>query len=342
VAQMISTSGYVSLTTTTSGSILAALNSKVITTNGLTLSAAEDIGQASLYLDANYTVLVARAGTGNIFIKGLTAAPTITSASSAAFVIGNYSSFTVQTSGFPAATLTHTGVLPLGITFTDNHDGTATISGTPTNLARGTYRFTINAQNCAGSAAPQSFTLTVGQPPDFGNDSSDVKFPAGFSSTFTVHNRGYPAPTLTESGTLPPGITFRDNGDGTATIGGTLANNAPCGVYPISVTASNAFGPQTRNFTLEVTPGFVSGSFAAFFAGTSVTLQVRTVGSPPAMLTASGLPADLTFTDNGDGTGTISGTPSRSDVGQHTVTITATSNGVTATQYLTLEIFSPF
>ena len=32
---------------------------------------------------------------------------------------------------------------------------------------------------------------------------------------------GYPAPTITESGTLPAGLTFKANSNGTATISGT-------------------------------------------------------------------------------------------------------------------------
>ena len=36
------------------------------------------------------------------------------------------------TAGFPTATtLTKTGALPAGVTFTDNGDGTATLAGTP-------------------------------------------------------------------------------------------------------------------------------------------------------------------------------------------------------------------
>ena len=44
-------------------------------------------------------------------------------------------------------------------------------------------------------------------------------------------------------------------------------------------------------------------------------------------LTASGLPTWATFTDNGDGTATITGTPGYTDTGSSLVTITATDDG---------------
>ncbi len=57
--------------------------------------------------------------------------PQITSANEASFEVGEFSSFTVTTSGFPNPTITEIGTLPSGITFVDNGDGTATLSGTP-------------------------------------------------------------------------------------------------------------------------------------------------------------------------------------------------------------------
>jgi hypothetical protein len=46
------------------------------------------------------------------------------------------------------------------VTFVDNHDGTAILSGTPTG-ATGTYPFTITASNGTSPNATQNFTLTV-------------------------------------------------------------------------------------------------------------------------------------------------------------------------------------
>ena len=58
-------------------------------------------------------------------------APTYSSVSSTAFALGTPSAFTVATASVPAAALSENGMLPAGLTFIDNNDGTAGLSGTP-------------------------------------------------------------------------------------------------------------------------------------------------------------------------------------------------------------------
>jgi Putative Ig domain/IPT/TIG domain/PKD domain len=92
-------------------------------------------------------------------------APAITSATNTTFTIGTSGSFTVTTTGFPVSTLTESGALPAGVTFTDNHDGTATFAGIPAATAAGSYSLTIVAGNNILPSASQSFTLQVNQIP---------------------------------------------------------------------------------------------------------------------------------------------------------------------------------
>ena len=155
--------------------------------------------------------------------------------------------FTVTTTGFPVPSLTKTGALPSGVTFTDNGNGTATISGVPKATLGGTYIVTITARNSQGTVT-QTFTLTLDQAPAITSHAS-ATFTAGDSGTFTVTTRGFPAPALTEVGALPAGVTFTDNGDGTATISGIPAAG---GSYPIIITATNAYGSATQSLTLKV------------------------------------------------------------------------------------------
>jgi hypothetical protein len=55
--------------------------------------------------------------------------------------------------------------------------------------------------------------------------------------------------TITVTGSLPPGMTFVDNGNNTATLSGTPA----AGVYVISVTATNGLGASaTETITVRV------------------------------------------------------------------------------------------
>ena len=71
-------------------------------------------------------------------------------------------------------------------------------------------------------------------------------------ASFTVATSGSPTPSLTESGTLPSGIAFTDNGDGTATLAGIAASSAG-GNYPLAFTAHNGLNPDAiQAFTLTI------------------------------------------------------------------------------------------
>ena len=273
-------------------------------------------------------------------------APTITSGSGASFAELVHSEFTVTTTGNPTATISESGPLPGGITFTDNGDGTASLVGTPDSGTAGTYPLTITASNGIGSDASQSFTLNVSSTafaPTI-TSAAGTTFQEGSSGSFTVTTTGEPSAQLSESGPLPTGVTFVDNGDGTASLSGTPAVGSD-GVYPITIDATNGVSPDaSQSFTLTVNaaPDITSASAATFVTGTSGSFTVTSTGFPTAALSATGnLPSGVTFTDNGDGTATIAGTPAASDSGTYPITIDAT-NGVSpdASQSFTLTVDS--
>ena len=89
------------------------------------------------------------------------AAPAITSANSTTFTVGSAGSFTVTSTGAPVAALSETGTLPSGVTFVDNGNGTATLSGTPAAGTAGAYVLNITANNGVAPNATQTFTLNV-------------------------------------------------------------------------------------------------------------------------------------------------------------------------------------
>ncbi|MGH8399250.1 MAG: putative Ig domain-containing protein [Gammaproteobacteria bacterium] len=73
------------------------------------------------------------------------------------------------------------------------------------------------------------------------------------ASDLTVTTTGNPTPSITESGALPSGISFVDNGDGTANFNGQAATGTS-GTYPVTITASNGVGSNTtQSFTLTIT-----------------------------------------------------------------------------------------
>ncbi|MCW2755732.1 MAG: hypothetical protein JWQ32_3143 [Marmoricola sp.] len=296
-----------------------------------------------------YTVhITADNGVGSADIQAFTITVheprTIASADHTTFAVGSPGAFAVTTGGgYPAATtLSESGALPSGVTFVDNGDGTAALSGTPAPGSDGTFPIVITADNGVGVGTTQSFTLTVTASPTI-TSSDSTAFVVGTSGTFTVTTSpGYPADTvLTESGSLPSGITFVDNGDGTATLAGSpMAGTG--GSYPITLTATNSAGHVDQAFTLDVdqAPQITSANQTTLLAGTAGTFTVTTTGfGVPALSVSPAVPAGLSFVDNGDGTATISGTPSAGTGGSYALSLTA-ANGVTpdATQSFTLTV----
>ena len=92
-------------------------------------------------------------------------APTITNSAHASFTAGSAGTFAVTSTGSPTAFLSESGSLPSGVSFIDNGDGTATLSGTPVTGSAGTYPIVITASNGVSPDATQSFTLAVEGPP---------------------------------------------------------------------------------------------------------------------------------------------------------------------------------
>ena len=115
-------------------------------------------------------------------------APSITSGGSATFDEGSAQSFIVTATGAPTPDLTETGILPNGVTFADNANGTATLAGTPGPGSKGDYRITIAATNGVPPPAVQTFTLTVAGTSSgydlVGSDGGVFVFPTGQSGGF--------------------------------------------------------------------------------------------------------------------------------------------------------------
>ena len=85
--------------------------------------------------------------------------PALTSGPSAAFAVRLPGTHTVTTTGDGPITLSAVGPLPSGLTFTDNGDGTATLTGA--SLFGGTFPLTIAAANGTSEPPTQRFVLTV-------------------------------------------------------------------------------------------------------------------------------------------------------------------------------------
>ena len=180
-------------------------------------------------------------------------APTITSATKATLLVGQAGSFIVTTLSTPVSTITETGAFPAGVTFTNNSNGNATIAGTPT--AAGTFPLAITAQNGISPNATQNFILTVATQPPAITSANTTTFSQDNADSFTVTATGAPIPALTETGALPTGVTFVDNGNSTATLSG---EPTVLGTFAIVISAKNGINPnatQTFNLVVSATSG---------------------------------------------------------------------------------------
>ena len=110
----------------------------------------------------------------------------------------------------------------------------------------------FTAGNLVGTAAP---AIT---------SANSTNFMLNTAGSFTIVSTGAPVAAVSETGTLPAGVTFTDNGDGTATLAGTASS---AGTYSLTITASNGIAPDaTQPFTLTIqapavivpTPGLTS------------------------------------------------------------------------------------
>jgi len=256
-------------------------------------------------------------------------APAITNANSTTFTVGSNGSFQMTASGFPAPTFSLAGTLPSGVTMTTG----GLLSGTPAAGTGGSYPVTITALNGTSPNATQSFTLTVDQAPAF-TSANNTTFTVGQLGSFSVAASGDPAPTYSETGSLPGLVTLTTSG----LLSGT-PNAGTGGTYPITITASNGIGTNaTQGFTLTVdqAPAFTSANSTAFTVGSNGSFQMTASGFPaPTFSLVGTLPSGVTMTTGG----LLSGTPASGTGGSYPFTVNAL-NGTSpnASQSFTLTV----
>ncbi len=170
-----------------------------------------------------------------------------------------------------------------------------------------------------------------------------VTFAAGIPGTFTVTTTGSPTPNLAESGTLPAGVIFANNGNGTATLSGTPAAGTG-GVYDITFTASNGVSPAAvQNFALTVAQALsVTGEPASqsVCAGSGVSFTGAAAGFPtPSVQWQVSTDGGQTWSDLAGATSdTLSFTADASQNGYEYRALLTNSAGSVATNAATLTV----
>jgi large repetitive protein len=222
-------------------------------------------------------------------------------------VVGQAYSQQLQVSGAGSGSVKwkKTAALPKGLSVSS----TGLLSGTPSTKAVGDQTVQVSASLNKGTPQTASIALTVNESPGFGKKPvTATSFNEGTASSFAVTGTGFPAPTFTESGALPSGVTFSSSG----VLSGTPAVTTNTGVFSITVTASNGISPAaTESFTLTAIAPLVI---------TTTSLPSATQGAAygPVTLTATGgegtytwkkgaaLPKGLALSSTGQLSGTVS------------------------------------
>ena len=162
-----------------------------------------------------------------------------------------------------------------------------------------------------GGGKPTGGGKPKGSTPEF-STATTATFTAGRSGSFDMSASGS-ATKITESGTLPSGLSFESSGNGSASISGTPANGTG-GQYSLSLIAADSAGQTTQQVTLTVdqAPAFTKSDNTNMYLAPFKydNTPITTTGYPPAKLVEVGtLPHGLKFKTLGNGKALISGRP---------------------------------
>jgi hypothetical protein len=209
-----------------------------------------------------------------------------------------------------------------------------TVTNTASAMANtlvGGYTYAVNTEPVLATIGAQN--VTEGQP-------------LSFLATATDVDLGSPVMTST---TLPPGATYLDNGDGTASF-----DWAPtffdAGIYNVTFYATDDVTPSLVDSELVVITVDEAGNQLPLLTGIgpqtatedvllTVNVSATDVESTPT-LTTSALPTGANFVDNTDGTGTFTWTPDFTQGGTgYDVTFFATDDSsAVASELVTITV----
>jgi hypothetical protein len=243
-----------------------------------------------------------------------------------------YSQAIAVTGGTPPyAWSTAAGGLPPGLFL---NSGTGRITGTPT--VAGSFSFTVRVNDSAGGEITQVMTLRV----TAGLAITDCPLPITvvgqpYSATATVQSGAPPFTWSLAGGALPDGLTLDPS---TGTISGTPPTAAVAS-YTISVVDSKGVS-AIRACTLSVTTGELKittpANLEPAVSGASYSVEFAASGGVGAYswsLISGALPEGLAL----DGSGKLTGSPTKTGVYQFSVQVTD-EGGETAAQAFTLSV----
>jgi hypothetical protein len=281
----------------------------------------------------------------------------ITSSASPHFVAAKFGSFLVTTSGNPTPTISLAPLCALNLSplsLTDNHDGTATFSGTwpdgplaaaidcnPGFLANGVQRVSQEIFVYI-DPAPSAKLVSLNSTTFF------AAAPFTLLNTFEVITQGAETPvTISLRCTRPSWVGLTDHGDGTATLFGTPPLGTD-GAFSFRVDVSTAgeaghtIDCSHPNFTINVSnlPTFLTSNQVTFGPpGTGTVLSITTNQASGLVSLEGQLPEGLSFDPTPThGSAIIQGIPAVGTGGIYPLVLSMTNAVGTGVQHLRLIV----
>lgn len=286
--------------------------------------------------------LVASSGAGTAtqpYTITVGAPPVFTGTAVATFTAGTPGSLTLTVdAGFPESVTFGSAGLPAWASMTAVGADSVTFGGTP--AVGGVFTFTATATNATGSD-DQLITITVNEAPTVTTQPAAASVLDGATATFIAAATGYPAPTVQWQRSID-GTIWADVAGATSPTLSFAAALADDGSRYRAVFSSAGVGTATSDvasLAVGTAPDFGGIAPVTVLPGAPRSFTVSVAGHPsPAITVVDGLPGWLTFTDNGDGTATFSGTPSVADDGLAVIQLQAVNAFGTALGSLSAEV----
>jgi gliding motility-associated-like protein len=243
---------------------------------------------------------------------------------------------------------------PDWLNFSNNGNGTAILSGTPTESQVGNFQVSLIAEDIVGDKVTQNFTLRVERrntaPVIISNPVFNVNEDQQYNYSIRANDEDRGDKITFTTVELPEWLSFVDNGDGTALLTGN-PQNEDVGNYGIRIRATDqldAFDEQLFILTvINVNDDPVFTSDPVLVAQVNDGYNYEVVVNDPDLgdeifIQTEDLPGWLTLLDNGDGTAVLRGQPEVTDQGENTVKLLATDgNGGFAEQTFIIVVNTP-
>jgi hypothetical protein len=206
------------------------------------------------------------------------------------------------------------------------NETTGVISWSPTST--GEFDVSVLAQNVGGSDT-QVFTITVVALPEI-TSTAVTQAVVDDSYVYEVSATGYPTPTFTLTDS-PAGMAI-DAATGVITWSPTST-----GEFDVSVTAQNAIGSTTQDFTITVAslPEITSTAVTQAIVNESYVYDLSATGYPAPTFTLTDSPAGMNIDA---ATGVITWTPT--NTGEFDVSVTAQNVAGSSVQAFTITVAS--